>query len=163
MKTLPRTLASGGLAGLLSMLVLVRRGQVDSGSAAAPLNAPSHWLYGDKALAQDALSWRYTGTGTAIHHASALMWGLFYDRLMRRGSKQGGLSRKVARVVGGAAAMTAIAAVVDLKLVPSRLTPGFEHRLSRKSLLGVYVAFAGGLALGGLLSRSTAEQGRRPR
>ena len=33
------------------------------------------------------------------------------------------------------------------------LTPGFEHRLSRQSLLGVYAAFAAGLALGGLLSR----------
>lgn len=150
MKTIYRTLASGTLASLLSTLVMTRRGRVDSHSALAPLNAPSHWLHGDKALAQDGPSWRYTGTGTLIHHASAMMWGVLYDRLLSRSTR---LNGSAGGVVAGAAALTAVAALVDFKLVPSRLTPGFEHRLSRQSLLGVYAAFAAGLALGGLLSR----------
>jgi hypothetical protein len=50
-----------------------------------------------------------------------------------------------------AAAMSAIACAVDYTITPKRFTPGYELRLSRPSLLVVYVAFAGGLALGSLL------------
>jgi hypothetical protein len=46
-----------------------------------------------------------------------------------------------------AAAVTALASVVDLKLVPSRLTPGFERRLSKRGLAMVYLAFGAGLLL----------------
>jgi hypothetical protein len=34
--------------------------------------------------------------------------------------------------------------------VPERLTPGFERRLSNRSLVMVYAAFGAGLALAGL-------------
>jgi hypothetical protein len=40
---------------------------------------------------------------------------------------------------------------VDFQLTPERLTPGFEHRLSHRSLAAVYGAFAVGLAVGALL------------
>ncbi|MDI1261530.1 hypothetical protein [Aquabacterium sp.] len=43
--------------------------------------------------------------------------------------------------------MTAVAALADFKMVPERLTPGFEHHLSRKSLWLTYGVFAAGLAL----------------
>jgi hypothetical protein len=49
--------------------------------------------------------------------------------------------------------VTALAAVVDLAIVPKRLTPGFEQRLTRPSITLVYAGFAVGLALGGLLAR----------
>jgi hypothetical protein len=42
--------------------------------------------------------------------------------------------------------------VVDLGLVPERLSPGFERRLSRPSTGLVYLSFGVGLALGGLLA-----------
>jgi hypothetical protein len=54
--------------------------------------------------------------------------------------------------VADACAISAVAAVVDLKLVPKRLTPGFEARLSNRSLALVYAGFATGLALGGMLA-----------
>ena len=38
-------LSSGALAGLLSMAALALRGRAQAGSAAAPLNAVSHWLF----------------------------------------------------------------------------------------------------------------------
>ena len=43
--------------------------------------------------------------------------------------------------------MTSLAAVIDLRAVPERLTPGFERRLSSGSLALVYLAFGAGLAL----------------
>ena len=47
-------------------------------------------------------------------------------------------------------ALSALAAWVDLAVVPPALSPGFERRLSRGSLCLVYLGFAAGLALGEL-------------
>lgn len=144
---LRHTVVTGSLASLLSMLVLTVKGRQETGSAAAPLNAPSHWLYGDEALHVDRPSARYTLSGAVIHHASAMMWAFLFEGLLAR-VRPGRIRPDL--VAAGAAAVTATAALVDLKLVPSRFTPGFEHRLSRKSLWLTYGAFAAGLALGGL-------------
>jgi hypothetical protein len=48
--------------------------------------------------------------------------------------------------------------VTDYYLVPKRLTPGFEKRLSGKSLATVYALLAIGLAASELIARSS----RRP-
>jgi hypothetical protein len=45
-----------------------------------------------------------------------------------------------------AAAVTAGAYITDYYLVPKRFTPGFEKRVSGKSLFAIYVALAVGLA-----------------
>jgi len=140
----------GSLASLLSAAVLAWRGRAETGHAAAALNAPSHWLWGRRALRRNDASLRHTLPGIAIHHASSLFWALFYEGLQSR-------RRRVtpAGAMADAAAVTAVAALVDLRLVPERLTPGFERRLSARSLSGVYLGFAAGLALGGLLVRQS--------
>jgi len=46
-----------------------------------------------------------------------------------------------------AAAVTAVAALVDLRIVPHRLSPGFQDRLSGRALVQVYGGFALGLVL----------------
>lgn len=143
-----RAAVTGTLAGLLSMGVMAQRGRRETGSAIAPINAPSHWVYGEPALRQDAASLRYTVPGALIHQASGVFWGLLFDQLLR-----GGSGRTLKRIALGAAGTTAVAALVDLKLVPQRLTPGFERRLSTRSVFMTYGAFAVGLALGGWLLR----------
>jgi hypothetical protein len=148
--TLPRALLAGACAAGLSTVALLLRGRQDAGSALVPLNAPSHWIHGTEALHQPHASWRYTAPGVVIHHASALMWGFLFDRVLGNG-----LVQKPAKLAAKAAVVTGVAAWVDLKLVPERLTPGFEHSLSRKSLLWTYGAFAGGLALGAMAWRQS--------
>jgi hypothetical protein len=142
-----QTLWSGSMASVLSLMALMVRGRRDAGSAVAPLNAPSHWFFGQEALEADRPSWRHTATGLLVHHASAMLWGGLYDLAFCRRSQPS----NVARLTAGAAAVTAVAALVDFKLVPQRLTPGFEHRLSRQSLALTYGAFALGLAISGVL------------
>jgi len=151
--TLPRVLLTGACAGLLSALALGRRGRQDAGSALVPLNAPSHWLYGAKALHQPRPSWRHTATGLLIHQASSMMWAALFDRVL--GSTPTPSTASLARK---AALVTGVAAFVDFKAVPERLTPGFEHGLSRKSLVLTYGAFAGGLLLGAMLWRGAQEK-----
>jgi len=132
----------GTLAGLLSGAVLGAVGHLELRRPLAPLNAPSHWLWGDHALRQEGRSWRYTALGLLIHQGSALMWGVLYERLAGRARPSAGSDLR------DAAAATAVAATVDLALTPRRFTPGFERRLSAEGLVLVYAGFAVGLALG---------------
>ena len=61
--------------------------------------------------------------------------------------------RTLPEALVGGLATSAAAAATDYTLVPKRLTPGFEHRLSRGSMVGVFAAIAGGIALGAMLLR----------
>ena len=57
-------------------------------------------------------------------------------------------------VVIYAIGLAALAYFIDFRLVPRRLTPGFEHKLSGRSLLFVYVVLALALGLGGRRRRN---------
>jgi hypothetical protein len=139
-------LVDGMFAGLASAALLAWRGRRDNASAVAPLNAPAHWFFGRESLAQDDPSWRHTVTGLLVHQASSLFWAGFYELLQARRRRT-----TPANALGDAALVTVVAAGVDLRIVPPRLTPGFEQRLRRPSLAGVYVAFGLGLALARLV------------
>ena len=65
-------------------------------------------------------------------------------------------------VLGAAAAVATIANIVDYKLTPKRLTPGFEKHLSRGSLALVYTAFGLGL-MGAAQWRAHREKSLRNR
>jgi hypothetical protein len=146
-----RMLASGLAAAVLSGLVLAWRGRAETGSAAAPINAPSQWLHGREALRRDDLTWRHTALGALVHGASSLLWAGLYGLLREQRERRG--STSTAAALADAAAVTAVAAVVDLKLVPDRLSPGFQHRLSRPAVALTYVSFAAGLLLAHRLRR----------
>ncbi len=142
-----RVLICGLIAGSLSLAMMARRGQVDTGHVLLPLNAPSHWLHGNPALVQTAPSRRYTVWGVVIHQASSLMWATLFDQMLRQRRQPPTLPALSATAAG----VTAVAALVDLRLVPHRLTPGFQHHLSTRSLALVYATFGAGLLLGALL------------
>ena len=131
------------LAAAATVGVLALRGRREDGSAAAPLNAVSHVYWGERALQEDRVSLRYTGAGFVTHVISALMWGVVYEKLLGERGR-----RPLSRLVRDTAAATAAIAAVDFAVVPQRLTPGFEHRLSTPSLLGVYTALGLALAAG---------------
>jgi hypothetical protein len=138
-------LIGGSIASLVSAVVLMRRGRAETGSRWAAINAPSHWFWGDRSLRRNGPSWRYTAVGALTHHGSSMFWALGYHWLQSRRVRP-----TPANAIADAAALTAVAAVVDLRLVPERLTPGFERRLSRRSLAWTYIGFGAGLALAGL-------------
>lgn len=141
-------LISGSVASVVSAAALVLAGRREPQRPAAPVNAISHWIWGDRALREDEPDLRHTATGYCIHHAASLFWATLHALVWgRRAVAQGPLP-----ALAGAAVATAVASVVDLRLTPHRLTPGFEHRLSRPALAGVYASFALGLAVGSLLA-----------
>lgn len=128
---LKRVLLSGTLAGAAAAIAASLAGRRQAGTYAAPLNATSHVVWGDEAARHDRVSAKYTGTGALIHYGAALFWAGMYEALPGRAPLR--------------AALTALTAyVVDYHVVPRRLTPGFELRVSPAALAGVY----GALALG---------------
>ena len=141
--TLKRAAHSGTYASIASTLLLLACGVRDCRSAFAPVNAVSHWIWKDKAIHQQDATLRYSLLGYAIHHAASIFWALFYERWAETAKQPESARKTMAR----AAVMASVACAVDMRCTPERLTPGFERRLSRKSLLLVYGAFGLGLAL----------------
>ena len=144
---LQRAALSGSAAAVVSAAILVARGKRELDAPAAPLNAPSQWIWGKHAPYIDRPSLRHTAAGYAIHHLAAVFWACFHElALAHRGR------RDAATVIKVAAGTTATAAFVDYCLTPERLTPGFQKRLSLGSLVMVYAGFAAGLASAALLA-----------
>lgn len=148
-RTLREGLLSGTLAGLFSAAVLLVTGKRDAGSAVAPVNAESHWLWGDESLREDRPTLRHTLTGIVTHQLSTVFWATLYALV--RGKRNA--VKSVPQALLGGIATSAAAAAIDYTLVPKRFTPGFENRLSTPSMVGVFAAIAGGIALGALLLR----------
>ena len=144
-----RGLVGGATSSVLSTAALALLGRQQAGSAYAPTNAVSHWIYGDEALRQDTPTLRHTVPGYLIHHGSAMFWSVLFERACGRL-----LDRKEpALTLGAAAGASAVACLVDYRLKPARMQPRLEAHLSRPSLAVVYGAFGVGLALGAMLSR----------
>jgi hypothetical protein len=142
-------LGSGTTAAVISTLALAMRGKAETGSPVAPINAISHWIWGDRSARRDAPSARYTLVGYLTHHAASIFWALFYERWFGKAKDRG----DVATALAGGAAISALACFVDYELTPRRLRPGYEKRLSKPSLAVVYVTFGIGLAVGVLFNR----------
>ena len=139
---------AGSAASLVSATYLAWRGW-KRGEAAAPVNAVSHWLFGDRALREDEPSLLYTVTGYLTHHAASIFWGVLHAKAW--GAREE--AKKPLPAAAGAVAAAGVACFVDYQLTPKRLTPGFEHRLGKPEMFNVYACFAVGLAVGSLLMR----------
>jgi hypothetical protein len=150
LSTLGRALVSGSAAGLATTAAVAAAGKREAGSALAPVNATSHIFWGDKAGRQDGASLKYTVPGFLLNHLSAIFWASFYEAwFSRRGTP--GAAKTVMKPVLGAMVVSAGAYLTDYHLVPKRFTPGWEKRLSCKSLAAVYGMLALGLVATDLL------------
>ncbi len=106
------------------------------------MNAVAHIHDGGPPASRDC-SGRNTLVGFAIHTAASLWWAVFLESLPRHQREK----------LGAAAAIAAMAFVVDYGVVHRRLRPGFEKHLSSTSLFAVYAALAAGFALAARLER----------
>jgi hypothetical protein len=122
---------TGTIAGLLSTAVLTISGRRQAGSAAAPINAVSHWLWGDESLHAQEPTLRHTLTGYVTNHLAAIFWAVLYSRAYGHRDE----AKQLPQALAGAVATSAVAYVVDYHVVPERLTPGYEHRISPGALL----------------------------
>jgi len=146
---------AGSVASVVSAVYLARVGHRRNGEPAAPLNAVSHWFFGDAALREDGPSMRHTLTGYLVHHGASVFWGTLHAKFWGRRAAAAPMPALAAAV-----ATSAAACFVDYRMTPRRLTPGFERRVSTRELALVYGWFAVGLAAGSLLAARRAQRHR---
>jgi hypothetical protein len=138
-------LYSGTGAALAALTAIALLSRMEGHSAARPINATSHVLWGPHdALAEEADVAR-TVPGLLVNVGAAFFWGLVFAFFTSPASK---LTSK--RIVGRAFGTSLLAAVVDYGLVPQRLRPGWEFALRARSVVLALAAMGAGLAAGGL-------------
>lgn len=141
-------LATGKLASIASSLAIAACGKAELNNAVAPLNAISHIAFGEEAARQNEASLKYTATGILLNDAACTSWAALHEQLFGRAISKGNVP--VALTGGSIIALAAY--VTDYFLVPKRVTPGMEKRLSSRSLFFIYSVLAMSLAIGSLLN-----------
>ena len=140
-----RTLFTSALTSTATSAALVLLSAKDTGRPAAALNATSHIVWGDQAAKFDEWDVRHTLVGTLLNAGAMGFWSTVQAFLPE--------PRSVFGAARNAAIVTVLAYATDYHLVPQRLNPGFEQRLSRKSLFGAYAVLAAALAVSALATR----------
>jgi len=134
---------SGAMAGLASLLAVIGSAAAEGRGALQPINATSHWLHGQKAGKYKRADASHTGVGLVTHAASAMFWAVPFAYWASRRAPQ-----SLPRLLCGAAALSAFAALFDYGVVPRRITPGWELAVSNRAVGGAFAAMAIGLAAG---------------
>ena len=142
MRFAARVLISGAAASIASALAAALCSRIENRHAARAMNAVAHIYDGGRPPAHDGPGGRNTALGFAIHTGAALWWALFFEGLPAR-----------RRNLRSAAAVSALAYVVDYHVVHRRFRPGFEQHLSGRSLAAIYASLGAGFALAGALNR----------
>ncbi|MDQ3185519.1 MAG: hypothetical protein M3Q16_03455 [Pseudomonadota bacterium] len=166
---LKRAIVSGTLGGYGAAIAALLAGKYENGFFAGPLNATSHIIWGDEAVRQNRFSLKFTFTGFMLNHGSGIFWALFYEKLFGKGARKqkndsslhSDLNISFTKPLLGAAVIAASAYVIDYHLIPRRFTPGFEHRVSVKSLAVILAALAVGLATRDIISARQNRQKSR--
>ena len=124
-----------------ALLLLSRK---DTGHPAAALNATSHILWGDEAVKHNGIDLRHTLAGGILNAGAMAMWSAVQQIAPQ--------PRSLWAAARNAALVTLLAYGTDYHVVPRRLTPGFERRLSKNSLFVSYAVMAVSLAASALLT-----------
>jgi hypothetical protein len=148
LRILSNAIVSGLAATATSTAALAIVAVTDGKGAAQPLNATSHLVYGDEAADFRDADVDHTVIGFGTHAAATIFWAAAYEASLKIHPPRPDLS-----VLGRAASIGLLAAVVDYTITPRRFTPGWELVLSKKSMAVVYVAMATGFA-GAALGRT---------
>lgn len=86
LQALKRACVSGSVASVTSTVALLAMGARDCQSAYAPVNAISHWIWGERAIGRQRPTWQYTVLGYFIHHAMSIMWATHYEKWLGAGA-----------------------------------------------------------------------------
>lgn len=148
-QTIKRGAISGAIAGIATSGAAALRGRAETGSGIAAINATSHVLWGNRAARVQKFSARHSMIGFAINFAAAGFWALIFEKLFGKAVDRRGATAALL----GAPLVAGLAYVTDYKLVPPRLTPGYEQRVSQRSLFIIYGVLSAALAAGALVAR----------
>ncbi len=142
-ETLRNALIAGSIVSVFTLAAVALRGRADSGSAVAPINATTHVVYGPEAGTIEAPDLGHTLPGLAINAGASVLWAGVYERLFGRMADRGDLGKAVL----GGGVVAGLAYLLDYHLLPKRLTPGWEERVSGRSLAMIFAVMAATLPI----------------
>lgn len=149
---------AAALAGTVATVVVVTAlgalARSPGKNAVQPINATSHWVHGPRAGRKRHADLRHTGTGFLTNHLASIFWALPLQFLVSRKSPASDVAAKAAVISG-------LAALVDYRLMPKRLTPGWEHALGKRGVAAGFAALAVGLFAGTLIAQRARGFGDR--
>ena len=148
-ETLQDALVAGSIVAAATIAAVALRGLNDSGSAVAPINASTHVVYGPEAGDVDEPDLKHTLPGLAINAGASVFWAAVYERLFGHAVTRADLGKALL----GGGAVAGLAYVLDYHLLPKRLTPGWEERVSGRSLAMIFGVMALTLPVWSLLKR----------
>jgi hypothetical protein len=144
LRTIARVILGSTLTSIATTAAVMILSKRDTGHPAAGLNAVSHILWGDEAGRRNHFDLKHTALGTGLNSMAMLSWSAVGELLPRPRGPLGAIRNGLL--------LSGLAYVTDYYVVPRRLTPGFEKRLSRESMLETYLVLAGAYALGSVLA-----------
>ncbi len=121
-------------------------------NAFAPVSATSHILFGDAAFSDQAIRSKFIISGLLLNLGAMLMWASITELVIYLLHMPANAILIACLVSVG---ITVAAYVTDFHIVPKRFTPGFEHVLSHRAVLLVYVFLALGIGSALLLEHLT--------
>ena len=148
-ETLQDALVAGSIVAAATIATVALRGLNDSGSAVAPINASTHVVYGPEAGDVDEPDVKHTLPGLAINAGASVFWAAVYERLFGRAVTRA----DVGKALLGGGAVAGFAYLLDYHLLPKRLTPGWEERVSGRSLAMIFGVMALTLPVWSVLKR----------
>lgn len=158
MNFLPRrikhVMKAANIATVATTMITGFLGKKETGSAASPLNAVSHILWGQKAATEDGVDAKHTAVGAGVNAIAMYAWSAVLEGVfgpwVRRADDVGNGGNPYVRAAVAGATVSALAYVTDNYVVPKRLTPGFEKRLSPMATATTYGVLAASLAAGAI-------------
>jgi hypothetical protein len=141
-------LYGGAGAAVATLTAVALLSHLEGHSAARPINATSHVLWGPRDALSDKIDVVNTLPGLLINVGAAFFWGAVFAFSTPSASKQTSKG-----VIGRAFGTSLLAAAVDYGMVPRRLRPGWELALRVRSVALALAAMGAGLAAGGLTAR----------
>jgi hypothetical protein len=150
-KTWPERLGdaalSGAIASASTAVAAAACGARDSGSGIAAVNAVSHIVWGSDAANVREADVKHTVPALLLNTGATFFWSALYEGAFGKAAEQG----RVAKALLGAGSVAALAYVTDYHVVPKRLTPGWEERVSNGSLGIIFAVLALSFPVRGLL------------
>lgn len=131
-------LKTGTALAVTTTTAMLLTGEYETGSAWSAVNAITHIVDGDDVTQPSRFEARASITGLAINTAAMLAWGVVYEAALALGRNRSGIL--------SATATTAAAVTLDYKIVPPRLMPGIEKKLSIRSIALIYAVLGATLA-----------------
>lgn len=136
-------LATAGLTTAATTLAALVISKLETGSAAAGLNATSHIVWGDEAARVDGFEPKYTVVGGLLNAGAMLAWSVVHEAFPR--------PRGTFAAVTKGLFTSGVAYLTDYRVVPARLTPGFEKRFSPRGMAWMYGVLGAAFGLAGLV------------